>query len=127
MQQKRGALFGRQALEQDEEGDRQRVRHLRLARGIVIGAGHDRLWQPFAHVGPAGIAPSGDCRSRAVPQLSTGTRAATRFARRSRELGEGGGTLPALVLRLTHAAEHPVGDGKRRRAKLYKTRWKHLL
>ncbi len=52
-QQVRGALLGRQALEQDEEGERQRVRHLGLAGGIVVGARHERLRQPLAHVGLA--------------------------------------------------------------------------
>jgi hypothetical protein len=32
-QEERGALLERQALEQDEEGERQRVRHLGLAAG----------------------------------------------------------------------------------------------
>ena len=36
-EQERGALLGRQALEQDEKGERQRVRHLGLAGGIVVG------------------------------------------------------------------------------------------
>jgi hypothetical protein len=49
-QQERGALLGRQALEQDEEGERQRVRDLGLADGIVVGARHQRLRQPLAHV-----------------------------------------------------------------------------
>jgi hypothetical protein len=51
VQQERGALLGRQALEQDEEGERQRVCHLGLAGGIVVG--HERLRQPLADVGLA--------------------------------------------------------------------------
>ena len=43
VQQERGALLGRQALEHHEEGERQRVRHLGLAGGIVVAARHQRL------------------------------------------------------------------------------------
>ena len=52
-QQERRALLGRQALEQHEEGERQRVRDLGLAGGIVVGARDERLRQPLAHVGLA--------------------------------------------------------------------------
>ena len=45
-QQVRGALLGRQALEQDEEGERQRVRHLGLAGGIVVVARDERATGP---------------------------------------------------------------------------------
>ncbi|HET6774830.1 MAG TPA: hypothetical protein VFH36_16050, partial [Acidimicrobiales bacterium] len=50
-QQEHGPLLRRQALQQDEERERQRVRHLRVGGGIVHTAGHHRLRQPFADVG----------------------------------------------------------------------------
>jgi hypothetical protein len=54
-QQERGALLGRQALQQDEEGERQRVGQLGAAGGVVVGVGvrYERLGKPLAHVGLA--------------------------------------------------------------------------
>ena len=116
-QQERGALLGRQALEQDEEGERQRVRHLGLARGIVVGARHERLRQPLAHVG---LAPD-PRRAEVVEREPRDHRRQVR-ARRLDPLAalarpvEAEEPLLHHVLRLAHAAEHPVGDGERRRA-----------
>jgi len=46
----------------DEEGERQRVGDLGLAGGIVVGAGHERLRQPLAHV----ILAPDPCRAEVV-------------------------------------------------------------
>ena len=53
VEKERGTLLGRQALEQDEKGERQRVGHLQAAGGIVVGARHERLRQPLPHIGLA--------------------------------------------------------------------------
>ena len=53
VQQERGPLLRRQALEQHQEGERHRVRDLGLPGGIVVGARHERLREPLTHVGLA--------------------------------------------------------------------------
>ena len=118
-QQERGALLGRQALEQDEEGERQRVGHLGLAGGIVVGARHERLRQPLADVG---LAP--DPRRAEVVEREPRDHRRQVGARRLDPLAALARPVQAQepllhhVLRLAHAAEHPVGDGERRRAEL---------
>src|SRR6266540_4346566 len=119
VQQERGALLGRQALEQDEEGERQRVRDLDLAGGILIGARHERLRQPLAHIG---LAP--DPRRVEVVEREprdhrrqVGARRLDPLAALARPV-EAEEPLLHHVLRLAHAAEHPVGDGERRPAQL---------
>src|SRR4051794_38982481 len=111
-----GALLGRQALEQHEEGKRERVRHLGLRAGVV---GHDWLGQPLAHVA---LAP---CTRRAE--------LVDRESRRDRgDVGARGLDLLAAlegamqaqqrllhdVLGLAHAAEHAVRDPERDRSEL---------
>ena len=49
-QEQRGALLGREALQQDEHRQRQRVGHLGVAGRIVEAVGQDRLGQPLADV-----------------------------------------------------------------------------
>ena len=51
-QEERGALLGRQALEQDEERERERVGHLRLHGRVAAGIRHQRLRRPRAVAGP---------------------------------------------------------------------------
>jgi hypothetical protein len=44
------ALLGREALEQHQHGQRQRVGRLSVPGRIIVAVGDDRLWQPLAHV-----------------------------------------------------------------------------
>jgi hypothetical protein len=118
-QEKDGALLGREALEQDEEGKGQRVGHLRLPRRILRRVGDERLGQPLAHVA---LAP----RPRRAQLVDPEPRDHGREVRARRldplaclervvdaEVG-----LLHHVLRLAHAAQHPVGDRERLRPQL---------
>jgi len=109
-QQERGALLGREALEQDQEGERQRVRHLGLAAGIVVVAGHERLGQSLANVG---LAP--DPRRAELVEREPRNHRRQVGARRLDPLAALARPVQAQepllhhVLSLAHAAEYPVG------------------
>jgi hypothetical protein len=54
VEQQHGALLRGQGLEQDEEGEGERVGHLDLAGRVLAGWGAEqRLWQPIADIGLA--------------------------------------------------------------------------
>src|SRR4051812_19584114 len=48
--QQHGPLLGREALQQHQHRQRQRVCRLGMPGGIVVAVGDDRLWQPFAYI-----------------------------------------------------------------------------
>ena len=56
VQQEGRALLRREALEQNEERERERVGELGLARRVVGAVGHERLGQPLTDVGLAAYA-----------------------------------------------------------------------
>ena len=97
--------------------DRRRAaRYSRVHSEQVVAARADGCSRDRAAV--AGIWSRTAERARAAKPPSTGTPAATRSARRPRVPGGGEGPLLHHILRVAHAAEHPIGDGERRRAQL---------
>jgi hypothetical protein len=127
-QQERRALLGRQALEHDEEGDRQRVRQLgmvgRVAAALVVD---QRLGQPFAEVALAldpgrsqlvDAQPGDHGREIRAWRLDPLALLQRQVQTQQRLLHD--------VLRLAHAAQHPVGHPERPGPKLLQAlRFRH--
>ena len=119
VQQEHRALLRREALQEHEEGERERVGHLGLAGRIGRAVGHERLGQPLADVGLASHAG----RAQLVDREPRGHRRDVRPRRLDplallERLVEAEERLLDHVLGLGDAAEHPVGDRERRRAQL---------
>jgi hypothetical protein len=64
VKQKHGSLLGREAFQQHQHGQRQRVGCLRVPGWIIVPVGDYRLWQPVADVALAAAA------RRALPTAS---------------------------------------------------------
>ena len=119
VQEQRGSLLGRQALEQHQHRQRQRVGHLGVLGWIVDAVGEDRLGQPLADV----LLTPRARRAQLVDRQPGGDGGEVR--------ARGGDLLAVLdrpmdaqqrllddVLGFGDAAEHPVGNRERRRAQL---------
>ena len=115
-QEEGGALLGREALENDEKREGERVGELRLPGGVTLPGGDERLGEPLAGVGlapdPRGAQlvdgqPGHDGRDVRPRRLDPLT-----LLERAMEAEE---ALLHDVLRLAHAAQHPVRDRERRR------------
>jgi hypothetical protein len=50
VKQQHGSLLGREALQQHEHRQRQRIGHLRVPGRIIEAVGDDRFWQPLTRV-----------------------------------------------------------------------------
>jgi hypothetical protein len=113
-QQERGPLLGRQALEQHQERQGQRVRHLGLVGRVAATVVDQRLGQPLAHVALA----SDPGRSQLV-DAQPGDHGREVGAWRLDPLAllqrvvQAQQRLLHDVLGLAHAAEHPVRHRER--------------
>ena len=119
VEQEDRALLGREALEQDQHRQRERVGGLGVAGRVVLAVGDDRLRQPFADVALAAGAGGAQLVDR-----QAGGDGGDEGARRLDPLA-GVERLMHAQQRLLHhvlgfgdAAEHAVGDRERDRAQL---------
>src|SRR3954452_14550945 len=119
VEEQRGALLGRQVLEQNEEGEREGARHLGLASRVLATVGHDGLRQPLSDVGLT----AGSGRAPLVgrkPSCDGGDEGAGRFDLLAlvESVVDADQRLLHHVLGLRDAAEHPVGDREGSRTEL---------
>jgi len=106
-----GSLLRRQALQQHEHRQRQRVGHLRVPRRIVVAVGDDRLRQPLPDV----VLATSARRAQRVDRQPGGHGGDERARRRDllaplERPMHAQQRLLHHVLGLGDAAEHPVGD-----------------
>ncbi len=119
VQQQHGSLLGREALQQHQHRQRQRIGRLRVAGRIVATVGDDRLGQPLADVVLAAGA-----RGAQLVDRQPGGHGGDERARRCDLLAAVERPMHPQqrflhqVLGLGDAAEHPVGDPERDRPQL---------
>ena len=119
MQQQHRTLLGRQALQQHQHAQRQRIRDLRVLRGVIAAVGDDRLRQPFADV----LFATGARGAQLVDRQPGGHGGNERARRCDLLAGIQRPMHPQQrflheVLGFGDAAEHPVGDRERHRPQL---------
>jgi hypothetical protein len=119
MKQQHGSLLRREALQQHQHRQRQRVGSLGVPGRIIVAVGDDRLWQPFADVALATGA-----RGAQLVDSQPGGHGGDERARRCdllaglERLMHSQHRFLHHVLGLGHAAQHPVGDRERDRPQL---------
>ena len=119
VKQQHGSLLGREALQQHQHRQRQRVGRLGVPGRIVVAVGDDRLWQPLADVALAAGARGAQLVDRQPGGHGRDERARRRDLLAGLErLMDPQQRLLDHVLGLGDAAEHPVGDRERDRPQL---------